>query len=209
MARVRPTSQVGVACDLLLAGRATATGIAAQTAHTQERYWKHWCSYCHECNVNPFLDGIPDIEQGFLVTGFAARVRSGAYGHGHRVTVQSVSQALAAISKTCQLARKRSPVYEEAGKYVLQVERCIEGFRREDPPATPQLAVPVAVPEQTARRGQASDSAHQQAIGDLSLIAFYFMLRSGEYTKPRFTRRNGRLVQATRTKQFRIQDIGF
>ena len=46
-----------------------------------------------------------------------------------------------------------SPVYKSEGTYILPVQRVIEGFRRQDPPAIPQMAVPVPVevPE-TAKR---------------------------------------------------------
>ena len=48
------------------------------------------------------------------------------------------------------------------------------------------------------------------AIGCLCSIAFYFLLRVGQYTDPQtVTRRNGETVQATHTKQFRLGDIGF
>ena len=40
-------------------------------------------------------------------------------------------------------------------------------------------------------------------------IAFFYLLRVGEYTKPRMATQNGERVKATRTVQFRIQDIGF
>ena len=41
------------------------------------------------------------------------------------------------------------------------------------------------------------------------LVAFYFLLRVGEYTKPRFTIRNGKKVAAPRTKQFSVGNVGF
>ena len=52
---------------------------------------------------------------------------------------------------------------------------------------------------------------HAHAVGDIiTPIAFFFLLRSGEYyTKPRMVQRNGEMVHATRTKQFRVMDVGF
>ena len=41
------------------------------------------------------------------------------------------------------------------------------------------------------------------------LMAFYFLLHVGEYTKPRLVVRNGKKVPATRTKQFVVGNIGF
>ena len=85
----------------------------------------------------------------------------------------------------------------------------MEGFKRYDPPSIPQMAVPVSVPEEAWRIAYATEDALQEAAGDLTVIAFYFLLRSGEYTKPRRVKRNGKWVRATRTKQFQVGDVGF
>ena len=48
-----------------------------------------------------------------------------------------------------------------------------------------------------------------KAIADLALIGFFYLLRVGEYTRPRVVTRNGKKVSATLTKQFLIKDVGF
>jgi hypothetical protein len=58
-------------------------------------------------------------------------------------------------------------------------------------------------------KGYATKCHIKQAIGDLSIIAFFYLLRVGEYTKPRFTTTNGVRRRATRTVQFRVGDVGF
>jgi hypothetical protein len=85
----------------------------------------------------------------------------------------------------------------------------IEGWRRDDPPSTPQLAVPIVVPQTCFTAGAASPDPKIQAAGQLALIAFYYLLRVGEYTKPRFVMRNGSKVRTTRTKQFSYYNVGF
>ena len=80
-------------------------------------------------------------------------------------------------------------------------------MRREDPPSTPQLALPVAVPIQSYKRAYRCSDTKDRATADLSIIAFFYLLRVG--TAPRQAKRNGQLVSATRTVQFRIHDIGF
>jgi hypothetical protein len=57
--------------------------------------------------------------------------------------------------------------------------------------------------------GYATKSPKKQAIGDLGVIAFYYLLRVGEYTKPRYSTTNGVRKRATRTVQFRVSDVGF
>ena len=85
----------------------------------------------------------------------------------------------------------------------------IEGFRRDDPPAIPQLAVPIAVPNLCFEAAMKTESPKDQAIGCLTLIAFYFLLRVGEYTQPQFVYRRGQKIRATRTKQFTVGNVGF
>jgi hypothetical protein len=85
----------------------------------------------------------------------------------------------------------------------------VEGFRREDPPAIPQLAVPITVPNECFRDAMTSADPKEQAIGCLIIIAYYFLLRVGEYTNPRFVTRNGLKVRASRTIQFSYMNIGF
>jgi hypothetical protein len=85
----------------------------------------------------------------------------------------------------------------------------IEGFRREDPPSTPQLAVPITVANACFEAALRSTDPRVQATGQLVIIAFYYLLRVGEYTKPRTITRNTVRVSATRTKQFRYNNVGF
>jgi len=209
MARVHDSSKTGVACDLLLAWRTITDGVTAQTSKTRERFWKDWTGYCKQCCTDPYLEQLTPCERSIIITAFAARVRTGAYGLGNQVRVQTVTDALAAISKTCQLVGKQSPVYETEGQYILPVQRIVEGFRRQDPPSIPQMAVPKEVPEAACKLAYLTNSSRLQAAGDLTVVAFYFLLRSGEYTKPRKVKRNGKMVRATRTVQFRVQDVGF
>eukprot|EP00957_Ditylum_brightwellii_P095757 7296235-Ditylum_brightwellii.AAC.1 len=60
--------------------------------------------------------------------------------------------------------------------------RCM---RRQDPPSIPQLAVPVSVPIECHRMAYATKDIGAHAAADLALVAFFFLLRVGEYTLPR------------------------
>ena len=209
MGRIPLSTKVNFTRDVIAAGHAIDSGVVAQTTRTREKYWRHWCRYAAAIEINPLLQETDPLIRDVVLTAFAARVRTGHYGRGRQITVQGVTDALAAISKTIELAGLKSPVYRYFNKYNLQIERCVEGMRREDPPAVPQLALPVAVPTHMAVAAQNSDSHEEQAIGDLSLVGFYYLLRVGEYTRTRFTKINGRRVRATRTVQFCVKDVGF
>ena len=59
----------------------------------------------------------------------------------------------------------------------------LDGWYKIDPPTIKQLLVEADVPELLAAAGE-SDRATvpDAALGDLALIAFYYLLRVGEYT---------------------------
>jgi hypothetical protein len=160
---------------------------------------------------SPSLSDAPELVKTSILLGFAGRVRSGAYGRGAQIKVSSVADALSAISQTLGMANEPSPVYKNGSDqtYILPIERMMEGFRREDPPAIPQLAVPITVVNRCFETAVQSDEPRVQAIGQLALIAFYFLLRVGEYTKPKFFVQNGIKRRATRTKQFTYANVGF
>jgi hypothetical protein len=85
----------------------------------------------------------------------------------------------------------------------------VEGFRRQDPPPVPQLAVPISVANNCFQAGIDANTNKSHATGCLTLIAFYYLLRVGEYTNPRYIVHNGVKTQTTRTKQFLVQNVGF
>ena len=59
------------------------------------------------------------------------------------------------------------------------------------------------------KTGLESSSPKQQAVGCLTIIAFYYLLRVGEYTKPKYVTRNGKKQRATRTVQYSVENVGF
>ncbi len=81
--------------------------------------------------------------------------------------------------------------------------RAVESWRRKDPLSVPQIAVPVDVPNHlytSTRHNCIAD----KVTGELALIAFYYLLRVGEYTRARSSSAN-----AKRTVNFRVRDVGF
>ena len=210
MARVHPSARAGVARDLLSARRAIAHGTTPSVARDRIKYWTHWSNYATTCHLDPFLRQTPELERDIVLSGFAARIRSGYYGRGAQVKVSSVQDGLSAITKTLELAAQQSPIHKSGtDKYTTTFARLIEGWRREDPPVVPQLAVPVAVPNYLFKVGCISNNPKLHTIGNMAIIAFYYLLRIGEYSKPRFVTRNGVKTKASRTVQFSIGNVGF
>jgi Phage integrase family len=79
----------------------------------------------------------------------------------------------------------------------------IQGYQREDPKSEPQLAVPVSITMHILNSQwiHSANCPQKEAIADLINVAFYYLLRVGEYTKPR--------SHKTNTIPFSVQDITF
>ena len=80
----------------------------------------------------------------------------------------------------------------------------LKGFENKDPPQVKKLAVYPEFPDWLCKWGNRKGRYPQQkAVGDMEMIAFYCLLRVGEYTAPK---RRGR---KTRTEQFLVNDVTF
>ena len=78
-----------------------------------------------------------------------------------------------------------------------------------DPTSVPQLAIPVTLPHKEYTDGLASPESLIRKTGCLILVEFYFVLRVGEYTKPKTVMKNGKRVSATLTKQLLVGNVEF
>jgi len=80
----------------------------------------------------------------------------------------------------------------------------IAGFDNFNPAVEKKLAVGPDVPKFAAVWAhQHNTSPQQQAIGDLVIIAFYYLLRVGEYTT------KDKRTKQTQTRQFWVMDFTF
>ena len=77
----------------------------------------------------------------------------------------------------------------------------LEGYRRVDPAPSRKLAVPISVVHYIIRKAAHFNTPRQRAIANLCTIAFYYLLRAGEYS---YTGK-----EAVRTIPFSLQDVTF
>ena len=165
----------------------------------------HWSTYVSPLGLDPYLQKTVFTHKSRALSGFAARVRAGYYGRGHKITAAAVASAISAIGATIALATGCNPTkLDNSDKLLPRLSQMLDGMRREDPPTMKKLPVESDVPQflsDLSRTPAASPLDH--AIGDLALIAFYYLLRVGEYTT-KSTRQNTK-----RTVQFRVKDVTF
>jgi hypothetical protein len=165
--------------------------------------WYNWSAYAQECHIDPWMRYHTKPSKQTYLLAFAARVRSGIFGNAVQVGHQTVEKALRHVAQTLLLAGYDDPRRTYGSKELdLPFRHLLKAYKNKDPAPQPQLAIPVATIERAAAYHQAPNSALIRATADLTALAFFFLLRVGEYTMPK------RNVQ-TRTVQFRVHDITF
>ena len=89
-------------------------------------------------------------------------------------------------------------------KFLLPLQDALTAWGKEDGPTNKKLPVEVDVPGYLASQAYSCDGSNRdKRVGDLSLIAFYYLLRVGEYTV-KSSKRNSK-----QTTQFRMKDVAF
>jgi hypothetical protein len=141
--------------------------------------------------------------------GFAAHTRVGFYGYGRQVQISTVTGAIMAVGQTTALACNKNPTKVIGSEKILPaLQIMLDGYTKADPPTQKKLPVKADVPELLVEMGYGKlGSVHTQAVGNLSLIAFYYLLRIGKYT---VKRRRDRAKRAKKqTVQFKLEDVTF
>ena len=89
-------------------------------------------------------------------------------------------------------------------KFLPALQIMLEGYAKDDPPTRKMLPIETDVPELLIEMGYSkAGTPHTRAVGDLTLIAFYYLLRIGEYTVK--SKRNN----TKQTVQFKLEDVTF
>jgi hypothetical protein len=155
--------------------------------------------------MDPFLQGVGYTTKVRVLTGFAARVRHGYYGRGKRIATGTVVGTLTAIGQGVALACGDNPTKVTGSKKLLpQLSQIYDRWCKEDPPTTKQLLVEADVPELLAEKGCNGNTTELEwAVGNLSLIAFYYLLRIGEYMIKKKQNKTKQMVQ------FKYEDVTF
>jgi len=133
--------------------------------------------------VDPRLTNTPPATKVAAMGAFAAAVRAGQYSGGTGVRVQTVQVALRAIGTTIALDGRPNPCYQEGqGTYLVPLQRILNAYRKEDPPPEPKLAVPVTILAWLYHTAKVYNTPKKRLVANLCNIAFYFLLRSVEYS---------------------------
>ena len=178
-----------------------AIGNATVDDKERVKSWNAWSDFCCGENLHDkYLRDCSRIEQIDALLAFAVCIRQGDYGNGAQIGVQSVEATLRHVSQKFVLDGQPDPRRSVTQQHNLDLpfSRLFKYYRDRDPPSKPKLAIPVSTVETIATGYHRTP--HHSAVADLVIIAFFYLLRVGEYTSPLRKR-------SKRTQPLRRQDI--
>jgi hypothetical protein len=184
LANCSAQSRIDFLRDLGTAQAAARHGIVPSRADANDRTWKLWASFCRELLVDPWLLGVGDPI--LLLQVFAHRYRVGQIApSGRQVKSRTVEGALRAVGQAFTALGSPDPRLTATGSTEFRLSRQLRSYSKLDPPPQRVKPIPVDVIHHMMALSNQHGTADSLAIADLIALAFFFLLRPGEYTAPR------------------------
>ena len=181
MATVDPVSQTRFWNSFRSATEEILEGLSTGRATTADGHWTKWTYFCARVALDPLLVAYQDHVP--ILNAFAWDYRTGNIAPDTRgVQSRTVEDAVRSIGHAIAMLGGTHPRMTYTGKIDgrLQLQFCC--YFRQDPPPPRVKPLPVQVLRRLAYVAAASRDPELQAIPDMIIVAFFFLLCSGEYT---------------------------
>ena len=165
--------------DLRLARETTAAGVVPSRDRTAQRTWVVWCTFCSSVNADPFMSKVADPI--ILLQLFGVRWRDGRISpSGEPNRARSVEDAIRFVGQKFSSLGAPDPRLDSVGKQDFRLRRMYAAWKKEDDPPARVEPVPMII---LLRAHDMLDSTNEKdkATMDCIWMAFYFLLRPGEY----------------------------
>lgn len=169
--------------DLCAVTEEVRQGVVPSTAKAAQAHWTIWENFCDDIGLDdPTLQSVDDPIPFLQV--FAYRFRHGHINKTRRpVRSRTVEGALRSIGQAASAVGSPDPRYNSHGKIDFRLQRLLAAYKRKDPP--PNRVKPCPVPlllHIMAAAAVAAATFKMRAIADMICLAFFYLLRPGEYS---------------------------
>ena len=184
--------------DLGAAKEAIAAGVSVGRAKSAETVWEIWQSYCAELGLDPFLEAVQDKIP--ILQVFAQRVRTGELAAGgNPILARSVEDYLRHVAQTFLSVGSDDPRKRDRQPEIdFRLTRLQAAWKKQDPPPHRVKPLPVQVIRRMATLAMHSRHERTKAVADMTVLAFFFLLRPGEYVDTN-----------SESTPFKIEDVNF
>ncbi len=181
---VDPIKRTTFCRHLCLATEAVQACVDSSCAHAASNHWKLWLTICGKLQIYPYLqenvagfNGIPFLQV------FAMRYRLGDIApRGNAVRARTVEDALRSIAQEMAAVGSPDPRMNTFGKIDFRLTSLWRAWKQEDPPPHRVKPIPLKVLRRLTELALTSGEVPLLAVVDMIIVAFFFLLRPGEYT---------------------------
>ena len=179
MADASPAARYAFATDHRSAAAAARLAVSRQRARSQDRFWTHhWIPFTDTLGLDPFLSTVDDKVP--ILRVLAHRIRDGrASRSGRPVRAERVRDEILAVAKVFTSVGLQDPRFTTLGHMDPRLTTLYASYSNADPAPTRVKPLPI----QVLHRAQAivQPSPLGRATIDMAWLAFFFLLRPGEY----------------------------
>ena len=141
--------------------------------------WTVWLGFCASLGIDPYLSQFKDPIP--ILQVFAHRVRTGQLAkRGKPVKKRQVEAHLRAVGQTFTSMGAHDPRHDDQGRLHFVLYRQLRSYTRSDPAPARVKPIPTRVLYNVFER-YISGTAEHHCIADLVWVAFFFLMRPGEY----------------------------
>jgi hypothetical protein len=183
--------------DLRLAQHDVTAGVVPSSAGAASGHWQLWSTFCASLALDPTLCDVPDPIPYLQV--FALRYRRGHINTSRRpVRSRTVEGALRSVGQTLTAVGAPDPRFTAQGDLDFRLRRMFQGYAKADDPPTRVKPVPVPILQHVMAQAILAHDPVNLALADMICLAFFFLLRPGEYTGT-----------VSETQPFHLADVRF
>ena len=176
-----PSARDEVRTDLRLLRQAFDAGVVPSRARAHNLTWLRWRRFCQTLGTDESLTDVSDPV--LILQLFAQRYRDGRLApSGRPVRSRTVEDALRAVGQGFARLGTSDPRLTSSGSIDFRLQRQLRGYTRADPPPDRVKPIPISVIIHAANAAAIVGTADHIAVANMLTIAFFFLMRPGEYT---------------------------
>jgi len=176
-----PARRCEIERDLCLIKQTATTATTATRTGASDTSWHIWCTFCQDLHMDPYLNQLDDPIP--LIQIFVHKYREGSVApSGAVVRSPTVEGALHAVGQTFTALGSPDPRLQSSGKLDFCLSRQLTAYKKQDPPPTRVKPIPFFLITQTAIMHYTAVTPQDQALADMLMLGFFFLLQPGEYT---------------------------
>jgi hypothetical protein len=170
---------------LLGAAHARHDGVTTSTHRKTNFHFANWLKFLEKCQLNgdAFLDSYSRIDKQKILGAFLHKVRTKTYSESTKENeFLAASTCSAALSNVCATFRNEgrpNPSLDPDGNTSFLLRRQLKGYTNLDPASKGQKPIPLHLITEMITR-QCSEPG-LIVFHDLTILAFFFAMRSCEY----------------------------